>query len=180
MSWGSSTADESKPNWKWLLKPTNAPKSANVVATPAGWVHRWPWGDEVIVAIGGLDTNLGVPTMVGVDLVSTTVGNVNPATVTFRLNFNEGVTVNGTPTLVAIGTGNTANVTLSYSAAASDPTNGKLVFSNTTADLSGSVEAVDTLVVNASSTFQGDKVLDRVSGTAVSNTVVGSNTVTLS
>lgn len=180
MSWGSNTSDESKPNWRWLQKPTSAPKSANVFATPSGWVHRWPWGDEVLVGIGGLDTNLGVPTMLAVELVTTTVDNANPSNVAFRLTFNEGVTVNGSPTLVAIGTGNTANVSLVYSAGLSDPTAGKLVFANATVDLSGGVAATDTLVVNSTSTFQGDKVLDRVSGSAVSNTVVGSNTVTLS
>ena len=142
---------------------------------------RWPWGDEVLVAISNLKANLGAPTMVRVELVTATVDNANPSNVAFRLLFNEPVTVNGTPTLVAIGTGNTANVTLSYSAALSEPTAGKLVFANATVDLSGAVAATDTLVVNASSVFEGQKVLDSAnSDLAVSNTVVGSNTVTIS
>lgn len=179
MSWGSDTNDESKPNWRHLTKPANAPLSSNVFATAGGWAIRRPWGDEIIVAIGGLTTNLGVPTMVAVELVTLTVDNVTPSNVAFRLLFNEAVTVNGAPTLVALGTGNTANVSLVYNAGLSDPSAGKLVFANATATLAGGINT-DTLVVNSTSVFAGQLVLDAVSGLATTNTVVGSNTVTLS
>lgn len=172
MSWGSDTNDESKPNWTWLTSPGRDgadPKSANVFATGRGWVHRWPWGDEVIVAIGGLNTNLGVASIGELFIPDTPVVNAELQSLRVLVQFNEAVEVTGTPTLEAIGTGTTANVTLSYDSGESDPEAGKLVFLNADVDLSAATPD-DTLTVNSTSVVAGwNGITDAVSAAVVSN-----------
>lgn len=176
--WGNTT-NESKPSWTWLEN-----RLSNVVATPQGWVYKWPWGDEVLIAIGGLTTELGVPTQVGVELVSLVLANSVSSNIAFRLLFNEPLTVNGTPTLVAISSNTSllANVTLVYDATASDLSAGQIVFANNAANLGTGaiVSNAVTLTVNTTSVFDGSAVFDAETGNAVSNTlVIASNTVAI-
>lgn len=175
--WGASTNNESKPKDKWL-----EPHLANVFATSRGWVLRRPWGDEVLVGIGGLATLLGVPTHVGVEVVNTLVANTAAANIAFRLLFNEPVVVDNTATLVAISD-QLANVSLTYRPALSEPTAGRLVFANTTVNLNTAAAGNGTVAftVNAASVFSGEYVVDAETANAVSNTLGDfSNTITIS
>jgi len=181
--WGATTTDESKPKDRWLSKG-RGDKLANVFATGQGWVMRWPWQDEVLAAIGQLDINLGIPTYVGVELVTASVSNIAPSNVAFRLLFNEGVVVTGTPSLIAISSAaSPANITLVYSSAQSDPSAGRLVFANATVSLNTAVAGNGsiTYTINSTSTFQGANVADIANANAVSNTLsTFSNVVTVS
>jgi hypothetical protein len=179
--WGSTTTDESKPKDTWL-STGRGDKLANVFATSSGWVMRWPWGDEILVGIGGLNTNLGVPTHVGIELVTSGVSNISPATVAFRLLFNEGVAVSGSPTLRGITSAGPANISLVYDSTQSDPTAGKLVFANTTAVLNTAVAGNGsiTITVNTTSVFDGSTTTDLLTANAVANALVtGSASVTI-
>lgn len=160
MPWGSDTNNESKPDWGYLTvrgRANSAPKSANVFATGSGWVHRWPWGDEVLVAIGGLSTNLGNASLASIEALANGV-TVNAAAQTMSLlaSFNEAVVVTGSPTVLAIAatSNGVANVTLTYDASVSAPTAGKLVFRNTNVNLAAA-GVLATFTVNASSVLAG-------------------------
>lgn len=150
--WGAGTADESKPKESWILNNTIGAgnNSANTYATEKGWVFRWPWGEEIIAAIGGLATLLAVPTYTGVYANPGAVANAAAQTVSFTLTWNEPLAVSGTPSIVAIGSNGAANVTLTYAASVSEPLGGKLVFRNTNVNLAA-VAVGGILTVNATS-----------------------------
>ena len=59
-SWGRDPIESNKPKWPWLRKGgskmfgnNSSNNLANTYATEQGWTFRWPWGEEVLVAIGG-------------------------------------------------------------------------------------------------------------------------------
>lgn len=96
--WGTNTSNESKPAWL-----TDAQKE-NCFATPGGWVLRHNNGiEETLVAIAGLSlvSKLAAATITDVRFGSGTF--TAGATRTVRVQFNEKVTVTGTPTLVVTG-----------------------------------------------------------------------------
>ena len=131
--WGNSDSNESKP--KWLVKGSKVIDPARVFATEKGWVYRWNKGngryfDELLVAIRGLGgtgsgDKVGNPTVTEVKWVTTSVTTGTGKTLHVQVDYNEAVTVSGTPT-VSVG-GNT----LSYYSAGSTPTIGVLQFRNT-------------------------------------------------
>jgi len=152
--WGATTSNEKKPIWRYLTKGLGAISAAKVFATKQGWVAKHPWGEEVLVAIGGLDTQLGAPTIVDLEVVNA-LTNVAAANIAFRLLVNEPVAVSGAPTLVALSStpANVGNVTLVYSASLSQPLEGRLVFANTTVNLNTAGAVGVSLTINASSTL---------------------------
>jgi hypothetical protein len=168
--WGGSTANESKPKWEFLQQDN---KLANTFADERGWVQRHPWGDEVLVAIGGLGTQLGVANLAGIYILNTTVSNVAAANIAVTLVFNEKVAVTaGVPTLTALGSNGAANVVLAYSSGLSDANIGKLVFSNTTVSLANATVVGGILTINSTSVATGwANVVDGVANTALANGV---------
>ena len=178
MPWGSDTTNESKPDWVWLTAPgraNSAPKSANVFATGSGWVHKWPWGNEVLVAIGNLASNLGTATLAALyAALSAPLSKATGSgqTVAVAVDFNEAVLVTGTPTVVAIqAAANVANVTLTYSSADSEPEQGRLVFKNAAVDLTNA-NVGGTLTVNSTSVVTGwDGITDAGDASVVANGV---------
>ena len=162
--WGSDTNNESKPRWKFLERDL-----ANVFATPKGWVRRLPWVDDILVAIGGLSTKLGTPTVTSA-VFRANVVNRSTQTLGVDVLFNEPVTVSGTPTLQAIGT-MAANVTLSYVAGKSTPNTGKLVFENTNVNLS-SATGEHAFTVNTTSVLSGwNNIVDAATSNVVANSM---------
>lgn len=155
--WGATTTDESKPKETWIrdggstmfANTSTGNNSANVYATKQGWVIKRPWGEEVLVAIGGLDTNLGVPTYTGVD-AGPAIANAAAQIVEFTLTWNEPLAVSGSPTVLAIGAAGAANSILTYSSALSEPLAGKLVFRNASVNLAA-IPVGGTLTINATS-----------------------------
>jgi hypothetical protein len=180
--WGSS--NEQKPKFPWLVSGggNTVNNLANTYATEKGWTFKWPWGEEVLVGIGGLATLMGAPTCAVVEAVTTTIRDLTPANVAFRLVYNEGVVVTGTPSIVAIGANGAANVVLTYAAAQSDPSAGRLVFANTTIGLGGLGNG--TLTVNSTSggaNYTNYANITDATNTSVTitNTIVGANTVVI-
>ena len=52
-----------KPKFPWIVKGnrdmfnSGGNNVTKTIATKKGWAFRWPWGDEVLVGIGGLVTD---------------------------------------------------------------------------------------------------------------------------
>lgn len=196
--WGSDTTSEVKPQWPRVRRPArvdglanNQDLSANTYATEMGWTKKWPWGEEVIVALRGLATKLGIAN-VDAAIVWTLAGTagdgsgllVNAAgqSLTLVVTFNEPVEVTGVPTLDLTATGSgRANVTLSYNAALSAAnTLGKLVFENTDISLAHANYANSNLVVNSSSVVSGwDGIVDLLDSNAVANGIPTATSIVL-
>lgn len=176
MSWGSNTSNESKPNWRHLETAVEGeePLKNRVIATEKGWAIQRPWGNEVIVAIGGLNTNLGAPTIAELFLLSDAeIANAVAQVAEVLVQFNEPVLVTGTPTLVLLGSGGASNVTLSYDSAGSDLDAGRVVFANSDFG-AGAMTVGGLLTANASSVLTGwAGIVDATSNVAVANAVVG-------
>ena len=169
--WGGNSNNEKKPVWRWLTRG-DGNKSANVFATTKGWMMRWPWGDEVLVGIGGLSKNLANATMAAIEFLSPSyIANSTNQTIKLRVLFNEAVTVTGTPTVDLTSNGATANVRLTYASSESDLTAGKLVFTNTTLDKS-SAAIGEAFTANANSVLTGwDGIKDAGNANAVTNAI---------
>jgi len=136
--WGASSTNRQKPVW---LTPEQAERC---FATQSGWVLRHgpvegvPGDgntyDEILVAIGGLDTLLGAPSITHAKFKQKSLTS-SSTKVDVILDFSEPVivtTTGGTPSLViANDDGSTTavgNYTLVYNAASSQPESGRLVF----------------------------------------------------
>lgn len=187
--WGADETGEQKPMWPQVLRPsrtgipgTAGDQSANTYATNEGWVKRWPFGTEVLVAIQGLADKLGVSnvaTMLFGSILGTAADGsgklVNAAFqgLSLKVAFNEPVEVTDAPTLSLISSNaSVANITLSYNAALSAAnTQGLLVFENTEFTLANAGYVSQNLVVNSSSTVTGwDGIVD-LTGNVVANGV---------
>lgn len=173
--WGADTTDERKPTWPWVSEYIG---NANCFATGGGWTLRWPWGDEVIVALSNLTTKLGTANVASAATI--TIGStgllVNAATQSLYLlvDFNEAVTV-GTPapTLSLIsGDGTSANITLTYNVAGSDATAGRILFGNAGFTLAAAGYAANSLVANSSSVVTNwNQITDAATANLVANGV---------
>ena len=107
--WGATDADESKP--KWL---TTAQKK-EVFANTTGWVveggstmtgnDNTSAAPEILCAIGGLATSLGLADITGIEFKSTAFDKSDGGNIDVRVRFNEAVDVTGTPR-VSITNGN--------------------------------------------------------------------------
>ena len=173
--WGANTSNSARPSWSYLTGQNGQIGNlANVFATTGGWAHRWPWGDELLVALDSLNPG---PTAQQV-LAGTAPRPGTAQTVQITVQFNEAVAVAGTPTIVAIGTGGAANVTLSYASASSNVVNGTLVFNNTNVDLTGDNSL--SLVINTSSVLGSwTGITGAINANATTNTLAVGNTITI-
>ena len=153
--WGNTDADESKP--KWL---TTAEKK-EVYANAEGWVveagstmtgnDNTSADPEILVAIGGLATNIGAADVTDVEWITTTADKSAGFTLSLRVRYNEAVTVTGSPTIAVTngnqGTGSGSGPhTLVY---ASGTGSNELVFSLAIAAANAATNADDVLTVGA-------------------------------
>lgn len=175
--WGSDTTDERKPTWPWVSEYIGY---ANCFATSGGWTIRWPWGDEVIVALSNLTTKLGIANIAQsfMTVTGTYLTNSNAQGLSFKLSFNEAVHVTGAPTLQLISVvgaangGVPANVELVYNAVASNLTQGTVVFDNAAISLGAIGYGGDDLVINSSSILVAfDTIHDAAGSANVANTI---------
>jgi len=151
--WGNSTNDESKP--KWLRKISKVNDITKVFATNMGWVYRHDKGngrysDELLVAIPNLASKLGSPTVTEVGFVTTSITVGTGKTLTVRADFNEAVTVSGSPSVSLNG------FVLPYYAAGSSPATGSLQFRNTNVTIASGTSTL---------TFGGSGNISTTSGT---------------
>lgn len=135
--WGTSSATglEHKPVW---LTET---QKESTYATKDGWVYKRKDGtEEVLVAVRGLNTRLSSASITAVTFATGTY--TGGGTKSVKVQFNEKVTVTGSPTLVVTGSVAGA-VTATY--ASTNAAGDTLTFSFTVPD------AGDTLSVGAQS-----------------------------
>ena len=104
--WGNTTSDESKP--KWLT----AEQKEDIIANEHGWVAV-PGGKftgngntsaspEILCFIKGLSGKVGVASDVSFDLNFSSWSRAAGGTLSVTANFNEAVTVTGTPQLTVV------------------------------------------------------------------------------
>ena len=171
--WGNTDADESKP--KWL---TTAQKK-EVYANAEGWVveagsvmtgnDNTNADPEILVAIGGLATNIGAADVTEVEWITTTADKSAGFTLSVRVRYNEAVAVTGSPTL-AVTNGNQGSGsgrgphTLVY---ASGTGTNELVFSLAIAAANAATNADDVLVIGAQNILKpGGATIKDATGTA--------------
>jgi len=176
--WGNTDADESKP--KWL---TTAEKK-EVYANAEGWVveagsvmtgnDNTSADPEILVAIGGLATNIGAADVTDVEWITTTADKSAGFTLSVRVRYNEAVTVTGAPT-IAVTNGNQGTGTgrgphtLVY---ASGTGTNELVFSLAIAAANAATNADDVLTIGAQNILKpGGATIKDTAGTASDSAV---------
>jgi len=176
--WGNTDADESKP--KWL---TTAQKK-EVYANAEGWVveagstmtgnDNTNADPEILVAIGGLATNIGAADVTEVEWITTTADKSDGFTLSVRVRYNEAVTVTGSPTL-AVTNGNQGSGsgrgphTLVY---ASGTGTNELVFSLAIAAGNAATNEDDVLTIGAQNILKpGGATIKDTAGTASDSAV---------
>jgi len=176
--WGNTDADESKP--KWL---TTAQKK-EVYANAEGWVveagstmtgnDNTNADPEILVAIGGLATNIGAADVTEVEWITTAADKSAGFTLSVRVRYNEAVTVTGSPTL-AVTNGNQGSGsgrgphTLVY---ASGSGSNELVFSLAIAAGNAATNEDDQLTIGAQNIAKpGGATIKDTAGTASDSAV---------
>ena len=181
--WGNTDADESKP--KWL---TTAQKK-EVYANAEGWVveagstmtgnDNTSADPEILVAIGGLATNIGAADVTEVEWITTAADKSDGFTLSVRVRYNEAVTVTGSPTL-AVTNGNQGSGsgrgphTLVY---ASGTGTNELVFSLAIAAANAATNADDVLTIGAQNVAKpgGATIKDTADGTTDSAVAISAD-----
>ena len=180
--WGTGDTKDAKPKifGRSLLADgiTNDPRAA-VYGTTAGWVQpgtgRGTTDPEVLVAIRGLTTRSGTATgftaggMAEANITSynwniTTFDKSDGGTLSVTANFNEGVTVTGTPQLT-VTNDQRANHTLNY---ASGTGTNRLTFTLAIGAADAATNAGDVLSIgtNAMAHNGGSTIVDTISTNA--------------
>lgn len=175
--WGASTTDESKP--KHL---TDAEKR-EVYATEEGWVKRTAGTggragrvhEEILVAIGDLAGGTSATASLGTGTISSINWNISAfdksegGTLSVTVNYNEEVTVTGTPQLTVVNNAK-ANHTLSY---ASGTGTNRLIFTLAIGAANAATDAGNVLSVGANAmALNSGTVKDK--GTNVTSTITNS------
>ena len=103
--------------WGNDIKPKNLTdaEKKEVYATPSGWVREagsvlsgngnTSADPEVLVAIGGLNVNMGTANITEIEFITTAFDKSDGGNIDVRVRFNEAVDVTGTPQ-VSITNGN--------------------------------------------------------------------------
>ena len=176
--WGNTDADESKP--KWL---TTAQKK-EVYANAEGWVveagstmtgnDNTSADPEILVAIGGLATNIGAADVTEVEWITTAADKSAGFTLSVRVRYNEAVTVTGSPTL-AVTNGNQGSGsgrgphTLVY---ASGSGSNELVFNLAIGAANAATNEDDVLTIGAQNILKpGGATIKDTAGTASDSAV---------
>jgi len=143
--------------WGNDIKPKNLTTSEakEVYATPSGWVREagsvlsgngnTSATPEVLVAIGGLNVNMGTANITDLEFVNTVYDKSAGFTMSVLARFNEAVTVTGTPQLTVVNDQRT-NHTLSY---ASGSGTNELLFTLVIAAANAATNAGDELSIGA-------------------------------
>lgn len=175
--WGASTTDESKP--KHL---TDAEKR-EVYATEEGWVKRTTGTggragrvhEEILVAIGDLAGGTSATASLGTGTISSINWNISAfdksdgGTLSVTVNYNEEVTVTGTPQLTVVNDAK-ANHTLSY---ASGTGTNRLIFTLAIGAANAATDAGNVLSIGANAmALNSGTVKDK--GTNVTSTITNS------
>ena len=184
--WG--TADDAAAKPQIGGRAYNAIKAREIFATQGGWSQvgsgRATTGkqDELLVAIRGLST-VKMGTGSAADLKAniksinwniTEFDKSNGGTLSVSMNYNEAVTVTGTPQITVVNSAR-ANHTLSYSAA--DSTANRMTFTLVIAAANAATSANDVLSIGANAmALNGGGVAGADGGTAIITSAAGLGT----
>ena len=165
--WGSSSSDESKP------KNLTTADKAEVYANESGWVVRagskltgngnTSATPEVLVTIGGLGTALAAASISSTQFDISEFDVSAGGTLSATVNYNEQVTVVGSPTIVVTnsqaGGGSAATLTLTKSAATAN----SITFTLVVGAAGSTISADDVLSIGAQNvTLAGGTIKDTV------------------
>ena len=184
--WGATDSDESKP------KNLTTAEKKEVFASAKGWVREagsiLSGNDntnatpEVLVALRGLATKLGVADITSIDFNITAFDKSDGGTLSVTARFNEAVDVTGTPQLT-VTNDQRANHTLSY---ASGTGTNELIFTLVIGANNSATDAGDGLSIGANAmALNGGTVKDAgttdnatITNSAAIGTAAGTITVT--
>ena len=173
--WGATDSDESKP------KNLTTAEKKQVFANASGWVleagsalsgnDNTSATPEVLVAIGGLATSLGLADITDVEFKSTAFDKSDGGNIDMLVRFNEPVDVTGTPQfLVTNQTASSRNITCNY---LSGTGTNELTFRKTIAANNAATNAADVLKVVANPvSLNGGTIKD--AGTNSASTITSS------
>jgi len=181
--WG--TADDAAAKPQICGRAYNATKAREIFATQGGWSQvgagRATTGkqDELLVAIRGLSTvKMGTGSVADLKANITSINwNItefdksNGGTLSVSMNYNEAVTVTGTPQITVVNSAR-ANHTLSYSVA--DSTANRMTFTLAIAAANAATSANDVLSIGANAMgLNGGGVAGADGGTAIITSAAG-------
>ena len=166
-SWGTTDVPASKPKYLTDAEKLNCGASEAGWTVPAGGNSNPAADREVLVAIGGLGTSLGVAEIKSVNYGFTTYSAAAGGTLSVSINFNENVVVTGIPQ-VELNNSVNANHTLSY---ASGTGSNRLIFS-LVVDAGQDITDGDVLSIEAGSVTLNDGTIVGVDGGATNLTLV--------
>ena len=173
--WGASDSDESKP------KNLTTAEKKQVFANASGWVleagsplsgngntNAQP---EVLVAIGGLATSIGLADITEIEFKSTAFDKSDGGNIDMLVRFNEPVDVTGTPQfLVTNNTSSSRNITCNY---LSGSGTNELIFRKVLGANANATNANDVLKVVANPvSLNGGTIKDEGTNTASTITSV--------
>ena len=175
--------------WGNDIKPKNLTdaEKKEVYATASGWVReagsKWSGNDntastpEVLVAIGGLATNMGAADITEIEFVTTSIGAGAGGNIDIRVRFNESVDVDtsgGTPSITVTndqaGGGTDATFTAAYS---SGTGSNEIVFRKTYGAADGGIAEDDVLSIGANAVALNSGTI-KDAGTATNSTITSS------
>lgn len=176
--WGNSTSDEAKP--KWLTTE----QKEDIIANEHGWVAV-PGGKftgngntsaspEILCFIKGLSGKVGVASDVSFDLNFSSWSRAAGGTLSVTANFNEAVTVTGTPQLTVVNSAR-SNHTLSY---ASGSGTKSLTFTLVIGTDNAAIQANDVLDIGTNAISLNSGTIKDTSGDSVSTPQTVTSTVT--
>lgn len=175
-SWGTSTADESKPKYLTDAEKRDCYADSTGWTVPAGGNGNANAQRETLVALGGLAGGTSTTARLAHASVSSTrfvTASFNAGTTAFtaEVNYNEAVTVTGAPTLeLTVGSG---TATLTYTTSGS--TANRLRF---TGDVTAAENDVIALGANKIAKAGGVEIKD--AGTTVDSAIThGAQTATI-
>ena len=169
--------------WGNDIKPKNLTdvEKKEVYATSQGWVREAgsalsgngnPNADpEVLVAIGGLATNMGSANITQVEFVTTSIGAAAGGNIDVRVRFNERVDITGTPQVTVTndqaGSGTDATFTADYN---SGTGSNEIVFRATYAAADGGIAEDDVLSIGTNAVALNSGTI-KDAGTATNSTI---------
>ena len=176
--WGNTDADESKPKWLTTAQKKEVYANAEGGVGEAGSVmtgnDNTNADPEILVAIGGLATNIGAADVTEVEWITTTADKSAGFTLSVRVRYNEAVTVTGSPT-IAVTNGNQGSGsgrgphTLVY---ASGTGTNELTFSLAIAAANAATNEDDVLSIGAQNILKpGGATIKDTAGTASDSAV---------
>jgi len=179
--------------WGNDIKPKNLTdaEKKEVFATPQGWVREagsvlsgngnTSADPEVLVAIGGLNVNMGAANITEIEFVTTSFDKSDGGNIDVRVRFNEAVDVNtsgGTP-IVAITNGNQGSGSgrgPHNAAYISGTGTNELLFRITIGAANSATNASDVLVIGANAlSLQSGTIKDK--GTTTNSTITNSSAI---